>query len=371
MTTGDPMTADDWPQADPGLERAYRRLLRAYPRAYRRRHGHEIVTTLLEMAEPGRRRPSRTERWHLIGSGLRQRFRLPAGRPLALVAAVLVTLIGGASGAAAGSWTAERTSTAVPSQAGVEALHERLLGDTPSGAERGRGVIDDSGSPWWGRIVLVDSSLHGGIGWDAEAARQQLIADGWQVGVVQQRPEGTTGVEQQGGTVGSAQSRQEFVARRDGLTVTVIGSFTELGGSVSTAVGATGNATLLPFTVLGALAGLVCGWLVTAAATQRLRHARAGRSRTAGVLTGAAVTALALPAVAVYGNVIRAVEHAAPSQGPVFTVHSALNPGPYWPFGPPALNLILAATGLALALAVLVTVLIRPAPAAVPHPAVH
>ncbi len=36
-----------------GPERHYRRLLWAYPGPYRRRHGAEIVTTLLDMAESG------------------------------------------------------------------------------------------------------------------------------------------------------------------------------------------------------------------------------------------------------------------------------------------------------------------------------
>src|SRR5690349_7655803 len=98
------MTTSDWPQADPALERAYRLLLRAYPGSYRRRHEREIVTTLLEMAAPGQRRPGAAEVRHLIASGIRQRFRLPAKRPLVWVAAVFALLIGGGLGAAAGSW---------------------------------------------------------------------------------------------------------------------------------------------------------------------------------------------------------------------------------------------------------------------------
>src|SRR5690349_5611077 len=99
------MSVSDWPRAEPALERFYQRLLHAYPRAYRHRHGAEIVTTLLEMAPPGQRRPKPAEVWHLVASGLRQRFRVPAHRPLAVLAAVLALLAGGALGAAAGSWT--------------------------------------------------------------------------------------------------------------------------------------------------------------------------------------------------------------------------------------------------------------------------
>ena len=69
-------------------ERHFQRLLRAYPRSYRDRRGAEILTTLLEMAEDGRR-PG----LHLVLSGLRQRFKLPAGRPLAWVAALLAAAV--------------------------------------------------------------------------------------------------------------------------------------------------------------------------------------------------------------------------------------------------------------------------------------
>ena len=64
-------------------ERRYRRLLWAYPRSYRDHRGAEILTTLLEMAEDGRKPGV-----HLVLAGLRQRFRLPARRPLAWVAAL-------------------------------------------------------------------------------------------------------------------------------------------------------------------------------------------------------------------------------------------------------------------------------------------
>jgi hypothetical protein len=62
----------------PELERRYRRLLRAYPRAYRDRRGTEMVTTLLEMAEAGEGRPGPRESAHLVLAGVRQRFRPPA-----------------------------------------------------------------------------------------------------------------------------------------------------------------------------------------------------------------------------------------------------------------------------------------------------
>nr|WP_221382240.1 hypothetical protein [Actinoplanes polyasparticus] len=57
---------------------------------------------MADAAGPGG--PTRADRWQLVFDGLRERFRLPPGRPLAVVTAVLALLIGGAIGAAAGSW---------------------------------------------------------------------------------------------------------------------------------------------------------------------------------------------------------------------------------------------------------------------------
>jgi hypothetical protein len=56
------VTTSDWPAGDPRLERHYRRLLLAHSGRYRRHHGTEIVTTLMEMAEPCIRRCGRARR---------------------------------------------------------------------------------------------------------------------------------------------------------------------------------------------------------------------------------------------------------------------------------------------------------------------
>ncbi|AQZ68152.1 unnamed protein product [[Actinomadura] parvosata subsp. kistnae] len=56
------------------LERRYRRLLLAYPRAYRRKHGDELLDVLLEDAAPGRRVPVLREAWGLLAGGVRSRI---------------------------------------------------------------------------------------------------------------------------------------------------------------------------------------------------------------------------------------------------------------------------------------------------------
>jgi hypothetical protein len=115
------VTGAHWPVADERMERHYRRLLFAYPRSYRRQHGTEIVTTLLEMAEPGRRRPAAGEAWHLLASGVRQRFRVPR-RPFAVLAALLIAVTLAAFGATAGSWAGERTLAELPAEAAANEL---------------------------------------------------------------------------------------------------------------------------------------------------------------------------------------------------------------------------------------------------------
>ncbi|MGR6913827.1 hypothetical protein ACU635_06200 [[Actinomadura] parvosata] len=62
------------PSTTKPLERRYRRLLLAYPRAYRRKHGDELLDVLLEEAAPGRRVPVPREAWGLLTGGVRSRI---------------------------------------------------------------------------------------------------------------------------------------------------------------------------------------------------------------------------------------------------------------------------------------------------------
>jgi hypothetical protein len=55
------------------LERRYRRLLRSYPLAYRQERAEEMISTLLELARPGQRRPTFREAAALALGGLRTR----------------------------------------------------------------------------------------------------------------------------------------------------------------------------------------------------------------------------------------------------------------------------------------------------------
>jgi hypothetical protein len=60
---------------DARLERRYRRLLLAYPMDFRRDRGEEVVSTLLDAANPGQTAPSLAETCDLVYNGIRTRAR--------------------------------------------------------------------------------------------------------------------------------------------------------------------------------------------------------------------------------------------------------------------------------------------------------
>lgn len=92
------------------LERRYRRLLRAYPAAYRRRRGDELLATLLEAAAPRQRRPTLRETLSLLGGGLSARAGVAGGcTPWTLWAeglrlGALLLLVSMTSDAASATW---------------------------------------------------------------------------------------------------------------------------------------------------------------------------------------------------------------------------------------------------------------------------
>ncbi|GIF41387.1 hypothetical protein Axi01nite_56980 [Actinoplanes xinjiangensis] len=307
------MSGSDWPRADPALERIYRRLLHAYPRSYRRTHGAEIVTTLLEMAEPGRRRPRPADAWHLLASGLRHRFRLPAHRPLALIAAVLALLAGGALGAAAGSWAGVQTFAGLPPAEPARALHAQAAGLPPgTTVPVSVNLLPPDADPvpmWWGTSST-------GTVWDGEQARARLAADGWQVDPLTTTDRLATG---------TAAPEHGFQAVRDGLRLTVTGE----AGSVSTDLAPYDTGGLLPLIAAGLLTGAVTGWLIAAAVA---RH----RSRPAALASVVTFAALFAPVWSLYDDTVMAFTLHGRADVHILTVHGRLAsthvspPGPDW-----------------------------------------
>ncbi|MET8232200.1 hypothetical protein ABZS77_16160 [Micromonospora sp. NPDC005298] len=335
------MTAAEWSSEDRSLERHYRKLLLAYPGRHRRRYGSEMITTLLEMAVSGQRRPRPGEAMHLVASGLRQRLRLPARGPLPVIAAVLLALTTGAFGAAAGSWAGSQTFAELPDDAAVAALAERASGSTDDTVQM------RIPSPWQEESIST-TTVVGGT-WDAEQARQRFAAGGWSVSDI--APTDGRAVTYNPDTrsrVDLPMRNSTFSASSGGLTLQVRGYLTADRGSVHVIGWSESRASFLPLIVTGTVLGLIVGWLIAAALAYRIVEASAERRRTAAGLWVGALVALALPAAALYGNVLRAFrDHG--DVGPVFTVHSAFTPGAYYPFGPTWQILALTIAGVVLA----------------------
>jgi hypothetical protein len=79
------------------LERAYRRLLTLYPRAFRREHGEEILGVLMAGSRGGRQRPGIAASADLIVSGLGMRLRSRGPRPPQTVRAAVRLMYAGAA----------------------------------------------------------------------------------------------------------------------------------------------------------------------------------------------------------------------------------------------------------------------------------
>ncbi|WP_067499877.1 hypothetical protein, partial [Actinoplanes sp. TFC3] len=277
------------------LEQHYRLLLRAYPRRFRTQHGAEMLTTLLEMATHDRRRPHRTDVLHLITSGLRHRFRLPAGRRTTLLAAVLLALITGAFGAAAGSWARLHTT------AGLPAAHE--LADL-TGAPGDYTTTTAGPSAFTAPMVTAATGYT--HDWQPTTAQQRFTAAGWHITatapfhVTAQQP----GPATQAGTANPAplpgldtdqSAGLEFTAVKNGLEAHLRGYATPEGDAGFVTVSATAVPTApAPAALTGTALGLLLGWLLAAALTYRITGSL--RPRTAGTCLTAALLVLTPPA---------------------------------------------------------------------------
>jgi hypothetical protein len=336
-----------------------RRLLLAYPGPYRRRHGEEILTTLLDMRSPGQRHPTLRDAAHLFGSGLRQRFRLPADRPLAMIASTLVALTLGAFGAAAGSWAGVQTFAELPDDATMAALARRAS-DIPANEST---IYRSGSSPWAEKFITMSTQFDGW--WNAGLARQRFAADGWVVsGVMPRNDSGFTYDPYTHAQITNPIAGSQFTARADGVTLHVSGEADQvlvrthrmkndpIPYDVDVRVDAWAQSTpvFLPSIGLGTIAGLTVGWLLTATVAYRLRRTPRGRRGTATILSALALLLLLLPTVALYGSAWSAFQHNGEPYA-VMTVHSAFTPGPYYLVGPDWLILALTTAGIVTAVA--------------------
>jgi hypothetical protein len=182
----------------PDLETAYRRLLWVYPRFYRRERGLEILTTLLDAAEPGQTRPSRDEAVWILLTGLRLRLVPPgwAGKLVTVLVTVWTALLLSGAGAYA-TWSASFLA-----DTDIAALSDSLAGRAPSSTysigegnllavaygHQAEGEFPQPGAEGWdgplpapiGRTLVYPAGDPAVLG-DAERA---LAGRGWQIGSI-------------------------------------------------------------------------------------------------------------------------------------------------------------------------------------------
>ncbi|GIE93367.1 hypothetical protein [Paractinoplanes rishiriensis] len=351
------------------LQRRFRRLLVAYPRGYRRRHGDEILTTLMDAAEDGRERPTAAEVRDLVAGGLRQRFRLPVGR-LIVVAALLTTLTVGALGAALGSVAGWATAEDVPGDGEVRG-YAAVAGGVPFAGDVDRFT--------WPLNLHPSTSVHAPEflpGWEPAAAEARLTAAGWSVDPY------TSTAETSGYFTGREDGTLEvvptdvtrLVAERDGLLLRVFAS--SFRGGPADVAGRTAlhvmvepaqPGAMLPLTLAGAVLGLIAGWLLAVRVGYAVRRLPLSRRLPLTVAGLAAVAVLAPLTVGTLRLVARALGQV--GTRPTGDLRFEVMPV-YYQYAHNFTHGWNAATGLAVALLVVVLALaLRPAPAPAPAPA--
>lgn len=297
---------------------SYQRLLWAYPAAYRRRYGTEIIALLLEMAEDGRR-PDRREQLHLVLCGFRQRFRLPWRRPLALLGAVLAAVTLGAAGAVAGTWAGWQTATDLPSEHQIRGLSEALSGTRATS-------IEPSSTAMSGPYTIAVANGHST--YSPQRIRDALVAAGWHVTSF---AESDSRVVTDLTTVPWATIPMQtvsFRAAKDGL-VLAGSSDTQADGQASQGfdIWAEPTAAVRPLSITGLVLGLLAAALA----------GRPGRGRTSAILAGTAIAAAFVPVVEAYRATwhVMIYQTSNPNAYVAYTtgdwISAALNPAPVVP----------------------------------------
>jgi len=155
---------------------------------------------------------------HLIGCGIRQRFRVPR-RPHAVIAAVLAAVALGAFGATAGTWLGWQTAATVPSTARASAPTSAAAGQFGPSVERWRTAMGGPG---------VNAAVSGTGAYDAERLRTACSRT---AGTSRRSPEADRATR-----VNVLTPRQETIPTRD-LMVTATRDGPSLSGALDVVVG--------------------------------------------------------------------------------------------------------------------------------------
>jgi hypothetical protein len=185
------------------LRRAYQRLMWAYPRWYRRERGMEVLTTLLDDAAPGQRRPARVDVVDLLSGGIRARLRPPRGWA-AYLASVVVALYVALAGAAVAVLLSGYPGP--PTDAQAIAAATQAVAIQPRNIP-GPAVHCDLICPYWdGHDDVVAfvappdrtdrTVVYVPVTWEespavAALARDRLLTAGWDVGPLRIQADGT------------------------------------------------------------------------------------------------------------------------------------------------------------------------------------
>ncbi|WP_020524137.1 hypothetical protein [Catelliglobosispora koreensis] len=256
------------------IEKRFALLLLAFPRHYRRARGAEMLTTLLDGAQPGQQWPSARTALSVVSSGIRCRLRLRPGK-FSRIAAVMTTLAGVIFGATLGIWAAWNwTAGPLPSKAETEAIAQSILADEPHSRDRydflfGSHMSLGHGMP--GSVVYIYDTYEKGQHIDARAVKF-LRANGWAISIWPCRS--------CAGTI--------HVATKGGTRVIVTDSVLDFSRATPPAV---------PwFMLAGALLGAYGGWMLTARVGRLLARRNLVQKRALGALATAGFLLL-LPAL--------------------------------------------------------------------------
>ncbi|MEW2443187.1 hypothetical protein [Micromonospora marina] len=334
------MTQAALPTAHAALETWYRRLLLVYPGHYRRQHGSEILTTLMETSDPRQTRPTRADIIDLLRGGLRQRFRLPDGRRVFRVMAVLAICAFGGFGAAAGSWLGERTFADLSSTAEVNRLSDVIAGP-PAGAPQKLPAVPVL-SPASAATIGGGTGAINASGWTAEQAVARLAEEGW--ALRHHKPAAPT----EFGCTG------EIAAARAGLVLIVDECHTDGALALKTTIFAERSGAYLPLTIAGAAAGIIAGWLLTASVAYRMRSMPPPRRIAIGLITALGLILAAPALLAFAGQVPALLTTLDDSSRAVQVLHAPLKPEEYYTFGPPYMTGVAAIAALLCAFATIV-----------------
>lgn len=253
------------------LRRAYRRLMTVYPRWYRQERGLELLTTLLDAAAPGQRRPGWTDVADLLGGGMRARLRPPrgAGSYAGTTVIALWMALAGAAGSVLLTPYPGPPSVA-RAVAAAEVAVPIAVHDLPGPAVRcdimcpewdGRdGVVAFDGPPdRTDRVVVYHAPPVQQAPTIVARARERLVAAGWQVTPIESQSDGIA----------------TFDASADGLDLIVGAWPAGPSGDTLTIVVSKGFSVAAAVSLAaGFPAGLLTGWLFATWLLQRRRRHR-------------------------------------------------------------------------------------------------